>query len=490
MKTVDGRRAEIISSMRRFTTYKAFANRHGYPDAAALHDDDDTRLRPQNGDIVTLLTSGPHGAFDDTLWIVEAANGERHIYNEKGLRILNENVTVLKDAELGGVEREYTEVKRKACVGERVKVISDKYEGDGHHNVGDVRYVIYEDRWHDGVGISVSDKYVEATNWKDGVGLNHDRYVVLTPTDVVHIDGKRYRMVKRKAAVGERITPIVGGRYYTAGKVYEVTLLSPEGESTHVHFTDNCGDRWHLAHSNYRVLEPLSGEEETPANTAYLALQLESLAEAVAKLTLKVAELEKCAKTETEDIVIDNGSARELTRDSVIERAKRDIDALKITHYPTLAQYYVARNLTWMPECDAEFIINRTKRTVVCLLRKRKRGGNGEVQARGIAKCAPGDVFNTHIGRAVSLRRALGLEVPAEYTNAPKPTEPRVGDIVEAVDYTGVTFSYEVTKVSGDKLHGYLDGYKGFTYKDGGDRYGAPCTNPVVIDDSREEVTQ
>ncbi|MDT2232918.1 hypothetical protein [Paenibacillus larvae] len=74
-----------------------------------------------------------------------------------------------------------------------------------------------------------------------------------------------------------------------------------------------------------------------------------------------------------------------------------------------------------------EFIINRKKRTVVCMLRDL---GRNRVCSRGIAKCAPGDVFNSHIGRAIALRRALGLKVPAEYLSVPNPTEFKVGDIV------------------------------------------------------------
>ena len=50
--------------------------------------------------------------------------------------------------------------------------------------------------------------------------------------------------------------------------------------------------------------------------------------------------------------------------------------------------------------------------------------------ARGIAKAAPDDCFNVHIGKAIALHRALGLEVPDEYLNAPQPTEVRVGDAV------------------------------------------------------------
>ncbi|WP_240939761.1 hypothetical protein [Bacillus tequilensis] len=77
---------------------------------------------------------------------------------------------------------------------------------------------------------------------------------------------------------------------------------------------------------------------------------------------------------------------------------------------------------------DHEFIINTEKRTVVDL---RKLRGCTNIVRRGIAKCAPDDCFNVHIGKAIALRRALGLVVPDEYLNVPQPTEVRVGDVVQ-----------------------------------------------------------
>jgi len=98
-------------------------------------------------------------------------------------------------------------------------------------------------------------------------------------------------------------------------------------------------------------------------------------------------------------------------RDEIIEKAKRDVLALKDS--PT-----------------SEFIVNKNKRVVAVLLKSR----SGKVIDRGIAKCAPDDCFNVHIGKAIALRRALGLEVPSEYYNAPQPMEVREGDIVYLVN--------------------------------------------------------
>lgn len=99
MKTIDGRKAEITNPDRRFPHYVEFANKHGYHNAAVPPDYRDTRQRPIEGDIVTLLTSGLHlsGYRGETLWIVEAANGERHIIRESGMRILGRDIRTLSE---------------------------------------------------------------------------------------------------------------------------------------------------------------------------------------------------------------------------------------------------------------------------------------------------------------------------------------------------------------------------------------------------------
>lgn len=54
----------------------------------------------------------------------------------------------------------------------------------------------------------------------------------------------------------------------------------------------------------------------------------------------------------------------------------------------------------------------------------------------GIAKCNPSDVFNEHIGKAIALGRALGLDV-SEFENAVQPTEIVIGQIVKS-DLNGI----------------------------------------------------
>ena len=114
-------------------------------------------------------------------------------------------------------------------------------------------------------------------------------------------------------------------------------------------------------------------------------------------------------------------------RDEIVERAKTDIKNLKRDREGRISGrkgYETAEAL-----CDAEFIINKEKRTIACLLEGQM---TGKIYARGIAKCSPIDCFNIYIGKAIALRRALGIEVLDEYLNAPQPTEARIGDVIDS----------------------------------------------------------
>ncbi len=154
-------------------------------------------------------------------------------------------------------------------------------------------------------------------------------------------------------------------------------------------------------------------------------------------------------------------------RDRIVAQAKKDVEELKDSRF---GLYIVGPFV-----CKAEFIVNKDKRTVVALLRGIH---SGRVRGKGIAKCAPGDCFNVWIGKAIALRRALGLEVPSEYLNAPQPSEVRVGVVIRFT--------------SPGEWYGKVETISGFNHK------GRPLThetpgfideeNYVIIDDSREEV--
>lgn len=92
-----------------------------------------------------------------------------------------------------------------------------------------------------------------------------------------------------------------------------------------------------------------------------------------------------------------------------------------------------------------DFVVNADKRTVVAIINWMRR--NEEI-SKGRAKCAPGDVFNEHIGKAIALRRALGLEVPVEYftVEARDSDDLAVGDVVKDTEF-GHGCEYTITEL-------------------------------------------
>lgn len=181
-------------------------------------------------------------------------------------------------------------------------------------------------------------------------------------------------------------------------------------------------------------------------------------------------------------------------RDEIVERAKKDIQSLRESHpsqdrliyrvnYDSLLPEIKRRNLARLPgACDAEYIENVEKRTVVALL---KGINTGTLYARGIAKCAPSDCFNVHIGKAIALRRALGLDVPDEYLFAPQPTDVRVGDVLDW--HTSPGESFKIIKRHSDGEHyDFADIETGAVFRNV--QYRKLLDVAKITDDSREEV--
>lgn len=95
-----------------------------------------------------------------------------------------------------------------------------------------------------------------------------------------------------------------------------------------------------------------------------------------------------------------------------------------------------------------EFVVNEEKRQVSALLRSYGKRGQGMVDYNGKAKCNPSDVFNEHIGRAIALGRALGLDV-SEFEKAVQPNEVVKGHVVETFSSSGIHHeTFEVGSVT------------------------------------------
>lgn len=405
-------------------------------------------------------------------------------------------ITLLPDESLGGTLREYREVKRKACVGERIKIVNN---GAGHGlAIGHITVADSEDGAEDWALYHVEER-------------ENPDYVVLEPSDILRIGTERFRMVDRKATVGERVivTKVRAGYgIFSAGNVGiaqdEPGLFDFNGQGN-VNYNADDGV-WYVGpyngNSEYRVLEPLTSAKPTPLSELSLADQY---AENITVLTRKIAELEEHVNAlEVRILALETDSAPAIVkvaegyvgkseraalpsyvkniRDEIVERAKADVKWLEASYGGRVCGSGVS---FWPDACakggyapvhNVDYVVNAQKRTVVALIRYK----SGELCYRGIAKCAPGDVFNAHLGRAIALRRALGLEVPAEYLTCPMPEEVRVGDVIawrHALDEV-----YTVGECEGKRVF-ILDG------EEFPDSYGPLKHGQYVdiLDDSREE---
>lgn len=134
------------------------------------------------------------------------------------------------------------------------------------------------------------------------------------------------------------------------------------------------------------------------------------------------------------------------SRQGVIEKAKEDVVGLLNENHPYASctampgVWFTDEGSIFFVLDKAEFIVNKEKRSVVCLI---KNIETGVIRLKGISKCAPNDCFNVHIGKAIALRRALGLDVPETYLNAPQPEKAEVGDVVRTDTYGHL---YELAK--------------------------------------------
>ncbi|PJI12363.1 hypothetical protein CTV96_09450 [Bacillus altitudinis] len=228
-----------------------------------------------------------------------------------------------------------------------------------------------------------------------------------------------YKTEKRKAHVGERILITNVSEVedeYENGDVFEVDRVNSDCSAVNTE-----GDI--ILDYEYEVIV---GEHTPAPNLDEMGYdELVALSEnAMKALRTRSYKLGYDQGRFDADIEATHGTyekSDQQKRDVIVARAKEDVRQLLDNDYGY----------------DHEFIVNTEKRTVVYL---RKVAGRTSVGLRGIAKCAPNDCFNAHIGKVIALRRALRLTVPAEYLNAPQPTEVRVGDVVEHYKVSGKFF--------------------------------------------------
>ena len=282
------------------------------------------------------------------------------------------------------------------------------------------------------------------------------------------------KTVKRKANVGERI--LITNRdtkedRYQNGDILSVTA---DGEDYRVY-----SDGVLIFTEEYEVI--IEEANEMPNGI------IEQMQAEINELKTKVAALEapnlNCRHT------IKPKSPQQI-RDEIVAKAKADVEnmlgTVKFTFLFTGKNIQVLAHFDQSEEQyetldEVKFVVNPEKRTVVSLAYYR-----GRVVLRGIAKADPSDCFNVHLGKAIALRRALGLEVPAEYYNAPAPTEVRVGDLIKFDGLSEVTYEVMSTENKPENLRIVADGDYGYLNMVGELASGEDFEQATIIDDSRE----
>ncbi|MDR4959654.1 hypothetical protein [Bacillus sonorensis] len=286
---------------------------------------------------------------------------------------------------------------------------------------------------------------------------------------------------KRPAKVGERIL-IVDDELgtYNNGQIHKVHKCVSASSDNNEHIVTDAGFVFWTSEYEVIVNNEVKNEEADEMIKSGLDLRSKSAEEIQEFITEALSALRQRARYEgrvqgkadgyLEAMTKRSQKSEEKTaqerRDEIVEQARADIANLNYRTFGELRYSY--RSIV----CNVEFVINKKKRTVVALL---KSVGRGTVESKGIAKAAPDDCFNVHIGEAIALHRALGLEVPDEYLNAPQPTEVRVGDIVKLIHNGEVIDEYRVSKIEDDRVYDH-------------DNTWAPKRTLKIIDDSRTEV--
>ncbi|MEC1384409.1 hypothetical protein P9D14_12870 [Bacillus velezensis] len=192
----------------------------------------------------------------------------------------NASIHVLADETLGGIKREYVEVDRKAEVGEKIVIVN-----------ADVQC---EEPYHNGYRFEVESllgcsRGIQTACHRD---IFDFEYHVLEPTDIVHIDGRRYELTDRKAEVGEKVI-VTKSDDFPKGFIAEVEIIDDSYEDISFYLTEGIDGNFFLDGTNesYRVLIPVEAAEDEPKPADPIDV-IASLAQEVAELKRKVSDLE------------------------------------------------------------------------------------------------------------------------------------------------------------------------------------------------------
>lgn len=163
-------------------------------------------------------------------------------------------------------------------------------------------------------------------------------------------------------------------------------------------------------------------------------------------------------------------------RKAVIERAKAFVaDAIRDNQSGFVGYEHETKTI--------KLHVNKEKRAVTALV---YRDYDFALIAKAIAKCAPDDVFNADIGKAIALGRALGLDV-SEFENAVKPTEVVVGMVVETRDTFGKSHIDRIAII--EEFNGMAVAWFDDSRNRGADinDYSGKGSTPVIVEDTEAQ---
>lgn len=197
----------------------------------------------------------------------------------------------IKDESIGGIEREYVEVEREVAVGDYVHITY--FKGREVSAISKVTET----------SCTSGDFYFEpklkaSRFFDDGNAI----YKTLEPTDIVRIDGERYRLVDRKAEVGEKV--LIVEAKFAEGKYANGCVINAERISSYgIKSSDGF-----IMDEEYCVLVPVESDllvtvDATQASESVLDM-LANLARRVTQLESRLQTFAEQTESNTQDIAL------------------------------------------------------------------------------------------------------------------------------------------------------------------------------------------
>ena len=284
----------------------------------------------------------------------------------------------------------------------------------------------------------------------------------------VEPDTPKYSIVKREAIVGERI--LVGDKsdglgHYHEGDILTVCRKGPRGVYAE-ELEDIPGGNFFIGPSEYEViLEEAPPNRKTDDRISALEAEIETLKAQVYTLEKNKANTPSLAQ-------VISGASPNYRRKDAIERAKSFVANVNDRTHGSVNSD--GNRLFNVQATKLSFHVNTEKRIVTALAHG---AGSGRLRGKAFAKCAPGDVFNADVGKAIAAGRLYGFDV-SEFERAVQPSGAVAGMRIEGA-------SYELPECRGVRTCYGSDGSKVYTYASKYGWYYAPYV--TILDDTEAQ---